>query len=182
MATPTGLDTLPATGLGEHLLMGSGNGCVCVCVCVSVLLACPEILSNRTWVYSSDAQQSHLLPQGCDEGKYSFQCRSQQRRRSCSCSKDPNSQTPFKEGFSQTAWGRGHRVRGQLGHNSLTGWVGGEVTGSCFGNLNHPPSGSNLSGVSGLVVSRQLTSFTWWGFLVSAKQLQAMAQDITCSP
>ena len=56
-------------------------------------------------------------------------------------------------------------MRGQLGHNSLTGWVGGEVTGSCFGNLNHPPSGSNLSGVSGLVVSRQLTSFTWWGFL-----------------
>ena len=31
--------------------------------------------------------------------------------------------------------------------------VGGEITEWCFGNLSHQPSGSNQSGVYGLVVS-----------------------------
>ena len=40
----------------------------------------------------------------------------------------------------------------------------GKKTGWCFRNQYYQPFGSNWSAVSVLVGSKQLTSFTWWGF------------------
>ena len=50
-------------------------------------------------------------------------------------------------------------------------WVGGEATGWCFRNLNHPPSGSNQSGAYELVVSLSSPSSTCPRILVPAEPL-----------
>ena len=64
--------------------------------------------------------------------------------------------------FKGKTRGEGCRMRDQLW--TFFWLVGGEVTGWCFGNLNHQPSDSNCSGVYVLVVSMQLTSSTRQGF------------------
>ena len=56
--------------------------------------------------------------------------------------------------------------------------VGGEGTG----DQQHQISGSNLSGVSVLVVSIQVTTFTWWGSQYLQNSSTDMTQNIFCSP
>ena len=53
------------------------------------------------------------------------------------------------------------------------------VSGEVSGSQHHQPSGSNWSGVySRLVGNIQLTSPTWWGVSVSAKQLKDIVMYI----
>ena len=115
----------------------------------------------------------------CGEGKYSiyFKAPSKVAR----AQKTWSPQMAFREGFLKTVWGRGSQSVWSAHAHLILWFVDGEVTEWCFRNLNHQTYGSNWSGVYMLVVSMQLTSSTWWGVLVSAKQLKDMAQGIIYS-
>ena len=72
--------------------------------------------------------------------------------------------------FYRQNWGTGGG-RG-AGYVTLLWLVGGEVTGWCSRNLNHQPSGSNQSGVPGLMLSLKSPSSPWVEPLVPAEELR----------
>ena len=80
----------------------------------------------------------------------------QARRMGSLCSKDPNSPAAFREGLLKT-------------EGEVTGWAISSYNSDWLMVNNwvmfreSQPFGSNQSGVYVLVVSMQLTSFTWWG-------------------
>ena len=87
-----------------------------------------------------------------------------------------------KDGFRGRAFkgnirGESCRVCDQLVGLLLMGLWWGD------GNLNHPPSGSSLPGVSVLVLSTWSPPSTWVGvFLVSAEHLKGRRQIVTFLP
>ena len=91
--------------------------------------------------------------------KYSVYCRAPSKEYGKRIPKRPN----LPDGFQGKVFK--DRVRERVSVYLISSWtffwlVGGEVIGS----QHHQPSGPNWSGVYVLVVSMQLTSFTWRGF------------------
>ena len=83
----------------------------------------------------------------------------------------------FRERFLKTEWWMGD-VGCMIRLWTFLWLVGGEVIGS----QHHQPSGSNWSGVSKLLGSKELTSSTQWGFQYLQNSSKDRVQDIIYSP
>ena len=102
------------------------------------------------------------------------------RRMGSSCCKDLNSLKVFGERFLKAKWGKeAQDVWSACGRSSA--WLVVRLL-DVFGESTSSTSGFNWSEVSVLVVSIQVTTFTWWGSQYLQNSSTDMTQNIFCSP
>ena len=93
--------------------------------------------------------KASLLTLGCAEGKYSIYCKVKQGLRATNSQK------------TQTSLWVNHRVRERVVWYLISSWISFSLVGAeVIWSQHHQPSGSNLYGVSVLVVRVPLTSST----------------------
>ena len=132
-------------------------------------------LGSSCW---TPGKASLLIPD-CGEGNYSIHFRAPNKGNRQLVLKRPK--LPSGSQARVFKGNIGVRVAGCVISSWTFFWlVGDEVTGWCFGNLNHQFYGSSQSVVCVLVVSRWSPSSAWVGVLVPVEELKDMRQIVMC--